>query len=283
MVIGLAVGGLFSKKAKQKSESTNTYDEVRKNINEVFSTSTKTTVQSANNSNMLKIKIKKMKKGCPLNVSQKINSSQIEIAEVNSDLSSKLTEQIGNTLKQAAESNLTKKTDLIGSVAGILGGGTDQEVINKVKTKIEDITRDTFSVDNLQKVSQDVKNKNKAKIQINVCDGPIDIKQDLMNMQMSRSLEDTLIEKIKDAKIAVAVDTAATGDITQEDTTISSITDLLGNITMGYSLMIGCALCASVLLCIGILIFLLSPAGQNVARQTNLSGISGIVGTRPPL
>jgi predicted house-cleaning noncanonical NTP pyrophosphatase (MazG superfamily) len=266
-----ALGGLFSKKDKQMSESTNTYEEVRQNINEIFSNSTKTTIQSANNSNMLNIQIKKMKAGCPLDMSQKISSSQIEIAEVNSDLSNKLTEKIGNQLKQAAESNLEKKTDLIGSMAGLLGGGTDQEVINNVTTKIADITKDTFSVENLQKVSQQVTNANKAKIKIGVCDGPINIKQDLMNLQMSKSLEDTLISKLKDSKIDMAVETSASGNVMQEDTTVSSITDLIGNITTGYSAMIMCCVCAAVCLCVGLLVFMMSPAGQNVARQTNLS------------
>ncbi len=260
--------------SKQKSESTNTYEEVRKNINDILASSEKTTLQSANNSNMLKVKIKKMKAGCPLNIDQSIKSSQIEIAEVTSDLASQLSEQISKTLKQAAEGTLDKETDVMGSMSEVMGGGTNQEVINKVNTKIEDITKNTFKMENLQKTQQDVKNANKGAIKIGVCDGPIDIKQNLLNTQMAKSLTENLSKNIKDAKLDTVLDSSAAGSVKQKDVTVSSITDMLGNMAMGYSAVISSVVCAAMCLCVGLLIFMMSPAGQNVARQANFSGAS---------
>ena len=89
---------------------------------------------------------------------------------------------------------------------------------------------------------------------------------------MSKSLTKNLFEGIKDEKLDKALDTAASGDITQKDTTISSITDLLGDMALGYSALIACVLCAAMCLCMGLLVFMMSPAGQNVARQANFGG-----------
>lgn len=261
--------------SKQKSESVSTYEEVRKNITDILASSEKTTLQSASNSNKLDVVIKKIKPGCPTNIDQSIKSSQVEIAEVTSDLASKLTEQIAKQLQQAAEGTLKKETDVMGSMSEVMGGGTDQEVINKTKTKIEDITRNTFTMTNLQKTQQEVKNANKAKIKIGVCDGPLNIKQDLLNSQMAESLTENLTKNMKDAQLDMVLDQSASGSVSQKDVTVSSITGLLGNMAMGYSAVISCVLCAAMCLCVGLLIFMMSPAGQNVARQANFGGAAG--------
>lgn len=253
--------------SKQTSESVSTYDDVRKTINDILASSEKTTLQSAKNSNKLNVMIKKIKPGCPTNIEQNIKSSQIEISEVTSDLASKLTEQVTKQLQQAAEGTLKKETDVIGSMSEVMGGGTDQEVINKTKTRIEDITKNTFKMKNLQKVQQEVKNANKAKIKIGVCDGPLNIKQDLLNTQMAKSLTENLSKNMKDAKLDTVLDQSASGSVSQKDVTISSITDMLGNMALGYSAVISCVLCAAMCLCVGLLVFMMSPAGQNVARQ----------------
>ena len=266
--------GLFAKKSTQKSETTNEYENIKRNISNIMSNSTQETLQTAKNSNKLKIDIENMYPGCTLDSNQTIQSSQISIAKVTQNLSDTLKEDIQKDLEQKADSVLEKKTDVVGTLGSIFGGGTDQEVISNVKTSIRDVTEKTFDATTLQDQQQKVKNENKKKLKIKNCRGPIDLKQEIMNSQFSESISDQLLSNMKDSKLDFLVETEASGDVSQEDTTVSSVTDMISSIFEGYVMVMGSSVCMMCLCCAAVLAFMLSPAGQNMARNTNVGGIA---------
>ena len=271
------LASLFGGKG-QKSTNTNTYTDTQKTITKIMSEATQTTMQSASNSNKLKVKMKKSSKNCPITLNQTIESSQVSIAKIDKTLSNTLTESINKQLKQAATANIEKKTDIVGTLGSIMGGGTKQEVITNVDTKIDKLTKSTFSKKSIQNISQIVTNKNDAELDIGVCNGPMDLEQNVVNKQIASALSQSLTKNIKSSNLDTVLNTESSGDISQEDTTISSITDMISNIFMGYSAIYGSSSCAIMCCCMGVLVFAMSSGGQQMAKNANLGKLAGSVG-----
>ncbi len=263
---------LLFRRAKQESKQQSVYESVSSDVLKEMNSAKQTSLHSANNSNVLKIKVKKMEKGCPMDIQQSIKSNQMTVAVVDNTLINSLKETVKRDLQQAASGKLEKKTDIFGTVGSILGGGTDQNVDSNTKASIINTVNKTFSTESVNEAIATVKNRNEFGIDIEVCNAPIDIAQEIANTQTTESLMKTLRENMKEVEVDEILDQDASGDVSQEDTTVSSITDMIANLGLGYSAMIGSSFCAIVCVCMGLMVFALSPAGQNMARNTNIKG-----------
>ena len=235
----------FGKKAKQTTTTDIGFKDIREKINEI-SKANQTAIESfAANENLLNFSMGNIGAGCLVDLSQSIKASTMTTMSLDQAVLQELEDEITTQLTQKAAAATEKKSDVFGAVAGVLGGGSDQETNVNVDTEIQDITRNTFNTDNMTTITDTVVNANKANIVMEDClGGTIKMHQEIISDQVTDAVFADLTKNIANSKISKLVDMEGSAASAQEDTTISSITDMISGIFQGYSAMYAASSCA---------------------------------------
>ena len=239
-------------KAKQETNTKVSFEDIREKITEISNSNKVNIDQSAFNKNELSFKANNLGPGCTIDLEQKISSSQMTVVNITNDVAKEMEEEVTKQLDQKAEAVTGQKTDVVGSLSSVLGGGTDQTTNTTIETSIKDITKDVFNTENLTAIKQSVINQNKGGIKIKNCKGgTLNLHQDIINDQVSEAIFENLTESITNSKIGTIFSQAGTATTTQEDTTVSSVTGMISGIFQGAFMTYIAAFCASGCVCCG--------------------------------
>lgn len=263
-------------KSKQTSESNTVFKDIREKITDINKKNSTKIDQSAFNENKLEITIKNVLDGCDMQAKQNIASKQVTVVNITDDLSTELEETVTRELSQQAAAEIEKKQDVFGAAANILGGGTDQDVQTNIDTEIKDITKDVFNTANLTKIKQKVYNNNEGKLTIKNCSGSLKFDQNIANDQVAEAITESLIKKIQKSRFQAIADQTSKTKASQEDTTVSSVTDMISGIFDGYFMMIAALGCAGICSCFGCLLIvgmlMMSGEGDQVVAGIGAVG-----------
>ncbi len=233
-------------KAKQETNTNVTLQNIREKVTEISKANQVQIEQFANNSNKLTFEAGDLGPGCDITLGQSIEAKQLTAVAITTEVANELTEAVSTELDQKATAMTEKKSDAFGAVAGVLGGGTDQETNVTMNTELKDITRNTFNTDNMTKIKQAVVNENDGEIKIGNCTGgKLTMNQEIVSDQVTDALIEDLTKNIQDSKFASVLSQDAKAVSAQEDTTVSSITGMISGIMQGYSMMYAASACAS--------------------------------------
>jgi len=233
-------------KAKQETTTNVTLKNIREKVTEISKANQVQIEQFANNNNTLVFEAQDIGAGCLIDLSQSIKASQSTVMAITDEVIDELNEQVSHELDQKATAMTEKKSDAFGAVAGVLGGGTNQETNITMETEIKDLTKKTFNTDNMTEIEQAVVNENDGNIKIRNCvGGTLKMHQEIVSDQVTDALIENLTKNIMDSKYATVVSQDGEAVSAQEDTTVSSVTGMISGIMQGYSMMYAASACAS--------------------------------------
>ena len=240
----------FGRKAKQETNTNVTLKNIREKVTEISKANQINIKQFANNNNKLTFEAGDIGAGCVITLGQDIKANQSTVMSLSAEVLEELNEQVSNELDQTAKAMTEKKSDAFGAIAGVLGGGTDQETNITMETELKDITKKTFNTDNMSEIEQNVVNENDGNIKIRNCvGGTLTMHQEIISDQVTDTLIEDLTTNIMDSKYAAVVSQDGEATTAQEDTTVSSVTGMISGIMQGYSMMYAAAACASACVC----------------------------------
>ena len=262
---GVCILGMGDCGAKSESKSTIDTETLNKSVSNFLSEKAASAGASATNINEMVIKIGKLKGGCDIDASQKINSTVKALASIDSVS----TKDLQNTIKNSANAQIDQaaqaKTGFFATAA------SDSKTVSDYKNKVSNIIETNITDKQKSDAFASVFNKNTKQLTIDECgDGPgatnsaklnasQNIQSDLVAQALVKSVS-TDIQKLD------AVNTTTTTVSQKAEAKSSGLDDVIAAIFKGLTGIWGIiALVACVLIC-GALIFLMSPAGQKVSQ-----------------
>jgi hypothetical protein len=245
-------------------------NQITKNTVKVGSTQT--------NINKLKIVIRGSVIGCKIKSAQKIDAKNVSTVDATVKEIVNMKHDIANSMEQSAAANMEMLTEL-GSLSDVIGK-SNQNIEQTINTTVRNIVETNITTENLTELFAEQVNINQEELIIGgnfVCPegkGGLDLSQDIVAVLSASAVTDQLAEKISETKIVNDLTAKAEASVKQENTGFASIIDSIGE---GISGIIGSATgiyaISGILLCVvclAILAFALSPAGQKAT--TNMSG-----------
>ena len=268
------MGGSKSQTVKQffNMEATN------KNITNQITTNAVKVGASQTSINKLKIVIRGSVIGCDIKTNQKIDAKlQSTVEAATSEILDMKTE-IQNSMQQAASSNMEMLTEL-GSLSDVIGK-SDQNIEQNINTIVENVIETNITTENITELMTEQVNINNQELIIGGnydCRGgrgTIDLQQDITAQLSASAVTNMITEKLLENKLVNDLAAEATASVKQENTGFAGIIDSIGGAVSGvigaWGKIVGMVACLLCVLCLGLLAFALSPAGQKAT--TNASG-----------
>jgi hypothetical protein len=268
------MGGSKSQTVKQffNMEATN------KNITNQITTNAVKVGASQTSINKLKIVIRGSVIGCDIKTNQKIDAKlQSTVEAATSEILDMKTE-IQNSMQQAASSNMEMLTEL-GSLSDVIGK-SDQNIEQNINTIVENVIETNITTENITELMTEQVNINNQELIIGGnydCRGgrgTIDLQQDITAQLSASAVTNMITEKLLENKMVNDLAAEATASVKQENTGFAGIIDSIGgavsSVIGAWGNIVGMVACLLCVLCIGLLAFALSPAGQQAT--TNASG-----------
>ena len=253
-------------------------DALNKNITNQITTNAVKVGASQTSINKLKIIIRGSVIGCDIKTNQKIDAKQQSTVEAATSEIIDMKKEIQNQMQQAASANMEMLTEL-GSLSDIIGK-SDQNIEQHINTVVENVVETNITTENITELMADQVNINNQELIIGGnydCRGgrgTIDLTQDITAQLSAAAVTSMITEKMLQDKIVN--DLAAKAESTQstKNTGFASIIDsYFGGIAKVFGAsasIIGIIACLLVVMCLALLAFALSPAGQKAT--TNVSG-----------
>jgi len=227
--------------------------------------------------NKLELIIKGNVIGCNIKTSQTIDAKMTSTVQAATSEIVSMANDIQNMLEQSASSNMGMLTEL-GSLSDVIGK-SNQNIEQTIKTAVRTVVTQNITTENLTQVLNEQININQQRLIFGgniICPegkGGLDLSQDI-TAQLSAEVVSTVItEKLLENKIIS--DLAAKGEavVKQENTGFASIFDSIlggiGGIIGQYGNIVFACVALLCVVCIGLVVFMMSPAGQKAASQAS--------------
>lgn len=227
--------------------------------------------------NKLELIIKGNVIGCQIKTGQSINATMTSTvgAAVSEVVSMK--QDIMSMLEQSASSNMEMLTEL-GSLSDIIGDSS-QNIEQEIKTAIRTTVTQNITTENLTEVFNEQININQQRLVFGgniICPegkGGLDLSQDITAQLTAEVVSELLTEKLLENKVVNDLATKAEADIKQENTGFASIFDSIfsgiGGIIGQYGNIIYACVALLCVACIGLVVFMMSPAGQQATKNAS--------------
>ena len=268
------MGGSKSQTVKQffNMEATN------RNITNQITTNAVKVGASQTSINKLKIVIRGSVIGCDIKTNQKIDAKlQSTVEAATSEILDMKTE-IQNSMQQAASSNMEMLTEL-GSLSDVIGK-SDQNIEQNINTIVENVIETNITTENITELMAEQVNINNQELIIGGnydCRGgrgTIDLQQDITAQLSASAVTNMITEKLLENKMVNDLAAEATASVKQENTGFASIIDSvfggIADVVGAYGNIVAICACLLCVMCLALLAFGLSPAGQQAT--TNASG-----------
>jgi len=214
---------------------------------------------------------------CDIDLSQSIKltqqtSGQLSATSLN-DLRSLITTGLQNMATQNAAT-----TAQMGS--GALTQSTDSTNITEVNTDIQNIVNSTCSDSNYNELVSSTLNKQDAVIKIGKCNGKLTIGQDIVADVIAKNLMDTMLTNLQtNASTANVFNSVGQSGSASSQGFAGILDSIFGGVAKVFGVgadvaKTGVIACVALLclVCIGIVVFMLSPAGQEATTTAASAG-----------
>lgn len=232
---------------------------VQKNIFEQTSKNSQKVSASATAAATFKIEIENVNAGCPVNIIQTVKAEAI--SKVDQVLES-MTEVISNVTTDIQNAADTELKNTKGWLA--LSGGDRTSLQTEMNTALENITKRTFSSENIQNVGASAVSIANGVLTIKNCNAPINVQQDVVAQSIAEAMIESLTENIVNDTQLNEVITKMNTKIENEQTGFfESIGKMFKSMT-GFWIILGLVTCV---LLVVLMKVALSPAGQKAIES----------------
>lgn len=213
--------------------------------------------------------------GCDIKMNQKIAANNVSTVESAVQTVVDMKSDIQNTMEQSAEANMAMLTEL-GSLSDLIGE-SNQDIRQEINTTIRNVVETNITEENITELMAEQVNIQKSELIIGGnfdCRGgrgTIDASQDVVAQLTATAVGNMLTEKLMENSMVNAVTQSAAASVSQESSGFATIVDSVGGAvsgiissSTGIFWIIGCVICVAL---IGIVMFMMSPAGQNIGKS----------------
>jgi len=210
--------------------------------------------------------------GCPITTNQSITNS----ISLKTSLDSQNTTDFKNTLESQLKSTLNQNAQTLSGFAAATGGNTTS-VTNHIENTINEKIDQACTVNNIMNIAKSSYNQQYATLTMDFCrNSPIQMNQTIVSNIVSQNILTSVAKSLMEDStvsnlVAYADQTAQTHNQGFNDVIDSigkAISNIFGATTMPC--IIGMVVC--IVLCIALLIFMLSPAGQQATTTAANAG-----------
>jgi hypothetical protein len=213
-------------------------------------------------------------KGCSSKFGQKIDASTQSSSKLTAQTTTEIKNAITNDMKAAASAAVEKATQM-----GNFQFGDKQNVNQEVTLAIENVIENTITTENINKAVADQVSIQDGKLVVDGYDcregGDISWSQDIVARLSAEAITTAIGDSIASSDILNKLHASASGNAKTENTGLSDLVATFFEGFFGPVKWIALVICV---LCIGVLIFSLSPAGQAVAQNAGKAGAARLGG-----
>jgi hypothetical protein len=261
--------------SRQKIEQFFDINVLNKSITNSITTNRTSVASSQTNIQKLSIVIGGSVVGCDIKTGQKIKADNTSTVESAVSSAVNMKQEISSQLDQSATANMEMLSEL-GDITALTGKKTQQDVLQEIKSVVQNIVETNITEENITELMAEQVNIQSTELIIGGSfdcrggRGTIDASQDVVAGLTATAITDMLTEKIMENKFINKIAQEGESKQSQKATGFASIIDSIGeglsNIissSTGIFYIIGCVLCVAL---IGLVVFMMSPAGQNLGK-----------------
>ena len=244
-------------------------------VNDFVTTNIATTQGSSTNINTFTVNIGVME-SCPLTIGQDIRSSVTVLQQVTDNQTNALATNLSTALNNAVDSN----SQMVNGLAAMTGGN-NQSTSTNIKNTISESISNNINSTSINQVAAASFNKNALTLNIGVCqNSPIQANQGIVSNVIAQNILTKITNDIvNNSLIATASSNASssTGMHNQGlndlvDSIGKAISSIIGSFTGPYAAVVIACVIMLCLCCAGLVYFMMSPAGQQVATTAANTG-----------
>jgi hypothetical protein len=260
---GFCALGIGDCGTKSKTETNIDLKTINSTVNEFISSKSNKVTASGINLNDMELVIGRTSGHCNINASQKITSTQTTTGELSptdmKDLRNKIKESVDASIDQQAKA----KSGMFQTAPA-----TSENISNYKKT-VENKINNKITDTQLQEISNSVFNKNTKKVTLGECtdDSKLDFSQDVVSQLVTQGVMKGVSQAVAGAETEVA---QKLGVKSSAESHGGGLEDVIGAIFAGLTGIWGIVAIVFICICLAVLAFALSPAGQKAT--TNASG-----------
>lgn len=261
--------------SRQKIEQFFDIDVLNQSITNTVTTNRTSVASSQTNIQKLSIVIAGNVVGCDIKTGQKIQANNTSTVESAVSSTVNMKQEISSQLEQSATANMEMLSEL-GDITALTGKRTQQDVLQEIKSVVKNIVETNITEENITELMAEQVNIQSTELIIGGSydcrggRGTIDASQDVVAGLTATAVTDMLTEKIMENKFINKIANKGDTSQSQKATGFASLVDSIGkgisgiiSSSTGIFWIIGCVLCVAL---IGIVVFMMSPAGQNIGK-----------------
>lgn len=261
-------------------------DSLNQTITNQITKNRTSTASSQTNIQKLSIVIGGSVVGCDIKTGQRIEASNQSTVSSAVSAVVDMKAEIAAQLEQSASANMEMLSEL-GDTSSLTGKNTEQDILQVVNTITKNIVETNITEENITELMAEQVNIQNTELIIGGSfdcrggRGTIDASQDVVASLVAQAVGDMITEKIMENELVQQVTQSAEASQSQKATGFAAMIDSFGTAvsgiissSTGIFWIIGCVLCVAL---IGVTIFMMSPAGQNIGK----AGASKVKGPGP--
>ena len=250
--------------SSQSIEQTFNMSNINKSVFEQITKNTQETAASQANIQNLEV-VMRNGRGCNATFGQTIDATTQSSSEFSPEMTTDIKNAIDTEMKAAAGAALERTTQL-GDLTSLLSD-SNQDIQQSVNMEIENVVENTITTENLNKTIAEQVSIQGGRLIIDGYDcregGQIDWNQNITAKLSADAVTKSLTKAVSQNKVLNTLAASADASSTSTGGGFAELVDSIGAALSGPFMYI--AICVVVLI-IGAVIFLLSPAGQNSSR-----------------
>lgn len=262
---GFCAFGVGDCGSKAKTETNIDLKTINSTVNDFISEKSNKVTASGINLNDMELVIGRTSGHCNIDASQKITSTQTTTGE----LSPTDMKDLRNKIKAAADASIDQQAQ---SKSGFFQTApATSENISRYKNTVENKIENKVTDRQIQEISNSVFNKNTKKVTLGECtdDSKLDFSQDIVSQLVTQGIMKGVSQAIAGAETEVA---EKIGIKSGSGAKGSGLEDVIASIFAGLTSIWGIIALILCVICCGVLIFMLSPAGQKATTTAANAG-----------
>lgn len=251
--------------SNQSIEQTFDMSTLNESIFEQITKNTQETMASQAGIQNLKVQLRNIR-GCAASFNQTIDASTQSSSTFNAESSAQIKNAVETQMQAAADAAVEKSTQL-GDLSSLVGGETNMDIKQAVNMEVQNVIENTITTENLNKTVAEQVNIQNGELVIDGYDcregGSIDWNQNMTAKLAASAITTALTSAVADNELLSSLSASAGATSTSTGGGFAELVDSIGAAISGPFLYIAIVV---VILIIGAVIFLLSPAGQNSSK-----------------
>ena len=262
---GFCALGIGDCGSKAKTETNIDLKTINSAVNNFVSSKSNKVTASGINLNDMELVIGRTSGHCNIDATQKITSTQTTTGELSpsdmKDLRSKIKEATDTSIDQQAKA----KSGMFQTAPAT------SENISNYKNTVENKINNTVTDTQIQDISNSVFNKNTKKVTLGECtdDSKLDFSQDIVSQLVTEGIMKGVTKAVAGAEADVS---QKLGIKSSSESKGSGLEDVIASIFAGLTSIYGIIGIIVVCICLAVLAFALSPAGQDATKTAAKAG-----------